>query len=123
METATQTLHRLTSYAPGHAWDQPADDPRVVRDLQANDMARFPWFFKRYAGRLPRVGLPRDLPRTTAPALAVLAGTADRYSSRDSCARSSVPGAVSAVPASTASAGAVVGGRCRGSPTRGSRPA
>ena len=77
METATQTLHRLTSYAPGHAWDQPADDPRVVRDLQANDMARFPWFFKRYAGRLPRVGLPRHLPPTTAPALAVLAGTAD----------------------------------------------
>lgn len=77
METATQALHRLTSYAPGRAWDQPADDPRVVRDLQTNDMARFPWFYKRYAQRLPRVGLPRELPPTAAPALAVLAGTAD----------------------------------------------
>ena len=38
METPTQTLHRLTSYTPGHRWDQPADDPRVVQGLQANDM-------------------------------------------------------------------------------------
>jgi hypothetical protein len=34
VETATKTLHRLTSYAPGHRWDQPADDPRVVQDLR-----------------------------------------------------------------------------------------
>jgi hypothetical protein len=33
--------------------------------------------FKRYAQALPRVALPRDLPPTTAPAVAVLAGTAD----------------------------------------------
>lgn len=77
METATQTLHRLTSYTPGHRWDQPADDPRVVQDLRTNDMDRFPWFFKRYPHGLPRQALPRDLPPTTAPALAVLAGTAE----------------------------------------------
>ena len=77
METATQTLHRLTSYAPGHRWDLPADDPRVVQDLRTNDMDRLPWFFKRYAQELPRLSLPRDLPPTTAPALAVLAGTAE----------------------------------------------
>ena len=60
MESATQTLHRLTSYAPGHAWDQPADDPRVVQDLQTNDMDRFPWFFKRYPQRAaPRAAARR----------------------------------------------------------------
>ena len=41
------------------------------------DLSRFPWFFKRYAESLPRVALPRELPPTTAPAVAVLAGTAD----------------------------------------------
>jgi nitroreductase len=77
VETATQTLHRLTSYTPGHRWDQPADDPRVVQDLQTNDMDRFPWFFKRYPQGLPRQALARALPPTTEPALAVLAGTAE----------------------------------------------
>ncbi len=77
METATQTLHRLTSYEPGREWTDPVDDPRVVQDLQVNDLDRLPWFYKRYAGDLPRVPLPRDLPATTAPAVAVLAGTAD----------------------------------------------
>jgi hypothetical protein len=77
METATQILHRLTSYEPGRAWDAPADDPRVVQDLQANDPARRPWYFKRYPQPLPRLSLPRDLPATTAPAIAVLAGAAD----------------------------------------------
>jgi hypothetical protein len=48
----------------------------VVQDLEVNDLARFPWFFKRYARPLPRVALPRSLPPTTAPAVAVLAGTA-----------------------------------------------
>jgi hypothetical protein len=48
----------------------------VLQDLEVNDMARFPWFFKRYVQPLPRVALPRDLPPTTAPAVAVLAGTA-----------------------------------------------
>ena len=54
-ETATQTLHRLTSYEPGREWDEPVDDPRVVQDLEVNDLGRFPWFFKRYAQSLPRV--------------------------------------------------------------------
>ncbi len=77
METATQALHRLTSYKPGREWTQPADDPRVVRDLEVNDVSRLPWFYKRYKQSLPRVPLPRDLPSTAAPAVAVLAGTAD----------------------------------------------
>jgi hypothetical protein len=77
VETATQILHRLTSYEPGRDWDVPVDDPRVVQDLQANDLARLPWLFKRYVQRLPRLSLPRDLPPATAPAVAVLAGAAD----------------------------------------------
>ena len=75
METATQTLHRLTSYEPGREWDEPVDDPRVLQDLEVNDLDRFPWFYKRYAGPLPRVPLPRDLPATAPAAVAVLAGT------------------------------------------------
>ena len=77
VETATQTLHRLTSYAPGRDWDVAIDDPRIVQDLQANDMARLPWFFKRYAERMPRLPLPRELPATAEPAVAVLAGLAE----------------------------------------------
>ena len=77
METATQALHRLTSYEPSRDWDQPVDDPRVLQDLVTNDVERLPWFYKRYEGSLPRVELPRELPSTTAPAVAVLAGTAD----------------------------------------------
>ena len=77
METTTQTLHRLTSYKLGREWDEPVDDPRLVQDLEVNDLARFPWFFKRYAPSLPREPLPRSLPPTAASAVAVLAGTAD----------------------------------------------
>jgi hypothetical protein len=87
VETATQTLHRLTSltwdwYEPGRTnedllWTVPVDDPRVVRDLEVNDTARLPWFYKRYGQELPRVPLPRDLPATTAPTTHVLAGTAE----------------------------------------------
>src|ERR1700730_5990623 len=36
VETATQTLHRLTSYQPGRDWDEAIDDPRIVQDLEAN---------------------------------------------------------------------------------------
>src|SRR3954467_429210 len=78
VETATQTLHRLTSYAPGQDWDVPLDDPRLVRDFVGTDIERFPWFFKRYEGQtLPTVSLPRSLPTTSAPAVAVMAGTAE----------------------------------------------
>lgn len=75
VETATQTLHRVTSYSPDREWTEPTDDPGVVRDLTVNDWDRLPWFFKRYPGSLPRVRLPRELPATTAPALGVLSGT------------------------------------------------
>ena len=77
METATQALHRLTSYEPGREWDEPIDDPRVLQDLVSNDLERLPWFYKRYDPSLPRVALPPELPPTTAPTVAVLAGTAD----------------------------------------------
>jgi hypothetical protein len=77
METATQALHRLTSYDPEHEWTDPPDDVRAVRDFEPNDIERLPWFYKRYAQPLPRVALPRELPATGAPAVAVLAGTAD----------------------------------------------
>jgi hypothetical protein len=78
VETPTQTLHRLTSYEPGREWTEPVDDPRVVHDLEVNELARLPWFFKRYAPSLPRVPLPRRLPATTTPAVAALAGIANR---------------------------------------------
>ena len=77
METATQALHRLTSYEPGRDWDEPLDDPRILQDLVTNEIERLPWFYKRYTQTLPRVELPRELPTTTAPAVAVLAGTAE----------------------------------------------
>ncbi len=76
VETATQALHRLTSYEPGREWTEPVDDPRVVQDLEVNDPATFPWPYKRYGPGLPRRGLPRELPRTSVAALDVLAGTA-----------------------------------------------
>jgi hypothetical protein len=76
VETATQELHRLTSYSPDRDWDEPPDDPRARHDFQSNDYATLPFFYKRYAPGLPRLELPRELPATTAPTLAVLAGTA-----------------------------------------------
>jgi hypothetical protein len=77
METATQTLHRLNSYEPGRDWDEPVDDPRVLQDLETNQIERLPWFYKHYAQTLPHAELPRELPATTTPTVAVLAGTAD----------------------------------------------
>lgn len=85
METATQTLHRLTCMnvdwyegcrTSNVAWPAPVDDPRVLTDLMTDDESRFPWFCKRYPESLPRRPLPRELPATTPQAVAVLAGTA-----------------------------------------------
>ena len=76
METATQALHRLTSYEPGREWDEPVNDPRVLQDLVTNDMDRRTWFYKRYAGDLPLHALPRQLPAFDVPAVTCLAGTA-----------------------------------------------
>ena len=59
-----------------HGWAPPVDDPRVLMDLVVNDLDRLPLFYKRYSQPLPRVGLPADLPTTTATAVDVLAGTA-----------------------------------------------
>ncbi|HEX2902934.1 MAG TPA: nitroreductase family protein [Jatrophihabitans sp.] len=73
-ETATQLLHRLTSYSPELAWDQPQSDPRLVHGFTSNDMTRRPLSYKHYD--LPRLSLPRDLPASTAPATSVVAGTA-----------------------------------------------
>jgi SagB-type dehydrogenase family enzyme len=75
VEAATQILHRLTSYEPGREWDEVISDPRLVLDLKPNDFDRFPWFYKRYAGELPRFELPRGLPPTESSAVDVLAGT------------------------------------------------
>jgi hypothetical protein len=54
----------------------PIDDDRVVRQFTPQDLARAPFWFKRYDSSLPRLPLPRALPTTTVPATAVLAGTA-----------------------------------------------
>jgi hypothetical protein len=80
VETATQTLHRLTSmglYDAARGWDPPVGDPRVLTDLVVNDLDRLPWFYKSYPDSLARVWLPRELPTTTAPAVDVLAGLAN----------------------------------------------
>jgi len=77
VDTATHTLHRLTSYRPGRDWDTPFDDPRVVQNLEISDLSHLPWFYKRYAQPLPLIPLPRDLPGTSPSAVSVLAGTAE----------------------------------------------
>lgn len=76
-ETATQRLHRVTSYDPEMEWTDVPDDPLALRDLEPNDIPTLPWFHKRYRDGLPRVELPRELPRTSAAAVRVLAGTAE----------------------------------------------
>ncbi|NUR63027.1 MAG: SagB/ThcOx family dehydrogenase [Catenulispora sp.] len=73
LEPGAGLLHRLTSYEVGREWDVPVDDPRVLVDFVANDEERVPWPVKRYDSGLPRVPLPRELPASDLPALAVLA--------------------------------------------------
>src|SRR5689334_5065592 len=76
-QTATQLLHDVTSYDLVHDWDAPFEHPQAIRDFVGTDLATLPYFYKRYPAELRRVPLPQELPPTTAPAVAVLAGTAD----------------------------------------------
>ena len=106
METATQLLHRLSSYETGRDWDSdwsvPVRDPRVLEDLEVNDLERFPWFFKRYPKTLLSRGLPRDLEATPGEALGVLAGTASEVCSADRWEAVAMAGTVSAPDANWA---------------------
>ena len=80
VESATQTLHRLTSverFDEARALEPPVDDPAVVQGFTTMDLHRLPWFYKRYHDGPPRIDLPRRLTATTAGAVDVLAGTAD----------------------------------------------
>ena len=77
METATQALHRLTSYEPGREWDEPIDDPRVLQDL-AHERARAAAVVLQALRRVAAArGAAARAAHTTAPAVAVLAGTAE----------------------------------------------
>jgi hypothetical protein len=75
LDSGAGLLHRLTSYAPGHDWDVPVDDPRVRHDLVPNDPETLPPPVKSYAPGLPVTPLPRDLPRPGVSATDALAGT------------------------------------------------
>lgn len=74
LDSGAGLLHRLTSYSPDRAWDVPADDPRLRRDLTPNDPATLPPPMKAYPDGLAVIDLPRDLPDPGVPATAVLAG-------------------------------------------------
>jgi len=37
-ETATQRLHRATSYDTEHEWDAPHDDPLALSDYESNEI-------------------------------------------------------------------------------------
>jgi SagB-type dehydrogenase family enzyme len=79
-ETATQALHRLTSFPSDPDWDEPFDldaDPRLLHDFVALDVERVPWPYKHYEDGLPRRELPVELPTTSHSALSALAGTAE----------------------------------------------
>lgn len=75
--TASETLHRLTSYIPEREWDVPVDDPRVRQDVVSCDPERRTTQVKSYPGELPRTALPRELPVGREAALAVLGGVSD----------------------------------------------
>src|SRR5829696_185133 len=76
LERPTHVLHRLTSYSTEREWTEVPDDDRLVQDPVPNDMSRRPRFYKHYDDDLRRTLLPPDLPASSAPATAVLAGTA-----------------------------------------------
>jgi SagB-type dehydrogenase family enzyme len=66
--------HRLTSYESGRDVDVPVDDPRLLKDFEANVLATFPAHCKTYPAGLPVVDLPRSWPSHGGSATAVLAG-------------------------------------------------
>lgn len=74
LETGAGLLHRLTSYSPDRDWDVPLDDPRLRHGFVPQDRATLPPFLKAYAGDLPSLDLPADLPDPGVPATDVLAG-------------------------------------------------
>jgi SagB-type dehydrogenase family enzyme len=76
IESATRTLHELTSYIPERPWDEPLDDPRVRQDVVSCDPERRTPQVKSYPSELPRTALPRELPAGRESALAVLGGVA-----------------------------------------------
>ncbi|TQM62514.1 hypothetical protein [Humibacillus xanthopallidus] len=82
VDLPTHVLHRLTCYTPEREWTEVPDDDRLVQDLVPNDVTRRPQCYKRYDDDLRRVLLPPDLAGSSAPATAVLAGTADVEASR-----------------------------------------
>jgi hypothetical protein len=75
-ELPTHLLHRLTSYTPDREWTEVPDDDRLVQDLEPNDVSRRPQPYKTYDDDLLRILLPPELPASSAPATAVLSGTA-----------------------------------------------
>jgi hypothetical protein len=76
-ELPTHLLHRLTSYSPDREWTEVPDDDRLVRDLVPNDEGHRPRSYKSYDDDLRRTLLTTDLPASAAPAVGVLAGTAE----------------------------------------------
>ncbi|GAB3876629.1 SagB/ThcOx family dehydrogenase [Terrabacter terrigena] len=81
-ERPTHLLHRLTCYSHEREWTEVPDDDRLVQDLVPNDLTRRPAWYKAYDDDLQRTLLPQELPAATAPATAVLAGTAAVTTSR-----------------------------------------
>jgi hypothetical protein len=81
-ETATQLLHRVTSYDMASDWDGPFEHPQAVRDFVGTDLSTLPYFYRRYPAGLPRLPRPR-LAATTAPAVAVPASATWRKTGAD----------------------------------------
>lgn len=71
---AARIYHQLTSYSPEREWDVPVDDPRVLKDFEANVRETFPAPCKAYPAGLPIVELPRSWGLGAGAATAVLAG-------------------------------------------------
>jgi hypothetical protein len=82
VDRPTHLLHRLTCYAPDRDWTEVPDDDRLVHDMVANDVSRRPRPYKDYDEDLRRILLPTDLPASSAPATAVLSGTAEADTSQ-----------------------------------------